>query len=192
MTEEIGNILNVDAEQLQSAELVEVVQRAQRIIKRAQTCDSCSSAGYSSVVDPLWIRAELDNPYDQERSRDFKVIAYNETFRQLKVCEGNDSALADSTFVVYSRLPSRIKSKIYFFRENAALLKGRPARRYRVSTKEQAPLGFVKYCEIRLQNLSLKSRVMIWIGSVEWLYILPESRPREYSFGSEKSNPSHV
>ena len=186
-----------------------MVKTLHRSNKRTQTfesdssCSSCGRSANQSSSEPVWIRAELDDPYDHDSGENFTVLAFDQKMRGIGVRDRHEfksmnlvirelyivltsSRSSDSQYVVYSRLPSRLRSNIYVFRENSAISKGRSTRRFRVSTRNETPNGYIGYCEIPLKRLGMKSRLMIWLGRVEWLFILPDPRSRYASFEQEK------
>jgi len=183
---------DVDIDILDREQLVELAKKLQRTIKRSQTFESatsCSSCNRQSNQHPskaVWIRAEADDPYDRDGSKGPTVLAYDQTMLNIDV--RNRHEFNEKEYVIYAKLTSRFKSRIFVFRENFALSNGNSKRRFRVSTREETPKGFVNYCEIPLNRLKLKPRLKIWLGKVEWLFILPDPDSRQSSFNPEKAS----
>jgi len=184
---------DVNLQDLTHEQLVDLVKRLHVSVKRAQTFESTTSgSSYNSfnapntqpLSDPVWIRAEVDYPYDRDNGNNFTILAYDQTMHNIGI--RNRHEFKDKEYVVYSKIPSRLKSKIYVFRENCALSKGSPRRRYRVSSHQQTPKGYLSYCEIHLKRVGLQARILIWLGVVKWLFILPDPNARQSSFETEK------
>lgn len=128
-----------------------------------------------------WVRAEIDHPDDKssscfgEKSKYSTFITYEpgrSVLRSGTKPEANQVAL-------YSRLPSRRVNTIYVFVESVMTGPSNSTRRYRVSTRKQAPDGFIHHWTIHLKRLSWGARAQIWIGQIKWLYILLDPETAE-------------
>jgi hypothetical protein len=85
---------DVNLQDLTREQLVDLAKRLHISAKRAQTFESTtSSSSYNSfnspkaqpLSDPIWIRAEVDHPYDRDNGNDFTVLAYDQTMHNIGV-----------------------------------------------------------------------------------------------------------
>jgi len=190
MTYDVSEATRVDLNELQQNELLEVAKVLQKAAKRVDSFESstsCSSnCSCSSCISDKgfgWIRACVDDPYD--KGNNYNVLGYDEALKKIDIRNRKDFQDSKS-LVIYCRLPSKLRSSIYVFRENGAVSNQQSRAKYRVSTDANIPKGFVTYRTIPLRSLGFKSRFMIWLGRVRWLFIITEPSSRHGTFESEK------
>jgi hypothetical protein len=85
---------DVNLQDLTHEQLVDLVKRLHVSVKRAQTFESTTSgSSYNSfnspntqpLSDPIWIRAEVDYPYDRDNGNNFTVLAYDQTMHNIGI-----------------------------------------------------------------------------------------------------------
>jgi len=151
----------------------------------SQRVSSFPSSTSSAELQPYWIRAEVDCPTEtswscfREKSKYRTVIVFDQKVGSLKA--RNRDSVKGETAGIYSRLPSRSCKTFHVFHECSitSATKFTTQEKFWVSTKVQAPTGYIPYCTIHFSRLSWKTRFSIWTGRVKWLYILPRPEFKE-------------
>jgi len=193
MTDDLISAITIDLDTLEQSKLLEVAKHLQKESKRVHSFASTTS--YSSNCSPPsstpvdrygWIRASRDDPYDKEWASDNNVLGYDRELNSLRICNRQHFSGSNS-LVIYCRLPSKLKPTIYVYKENGAVSRHQLRARFRVSTNPKTPRGCVSFCQIPLSTLGWKSRLKIWLGRVQWLFIVSEAEKRQATFMSTES-----
>jgi len=145
-------------------------------LKQILRATSFPSSVCSIELQPTWIRAELDSPGDTafscfgERSKYRNVLVYDRNGSSLEIRP--KEALKNQLGVIYCRIPSRTTDAIHVFVECAPTVGNGSSRKFRVSTTDRIPIGFVPHCTIHFKRLRWTTRWKLWNGQIKWLFIL--------------------
>ncbi|KAF8853924.1 hypothetical protein BDZ45DRAFT_806267 [Acephala macrosclerotiorum] len=151
-------------------------ERQHEELARALRANSFPLSTASIELQPTWIRAELDSPGDTtfscfgEKSKYPDVLVYD--------CNGSSletrsrESLKEEQGVIYSRIPSQRTNAVHLFVECSATVANGSPRKFRISTNDRVPTGFVPHCTIHFKRLRWGTRWKLLTGQIKWLFIL--------------------